>query len=184
MLPELKNNKAFTLLELVLLGSMIGVLSAIAVPSLLDQLTHMKLKSTARDISSAFQQARIQAANDTENIVIQFSPAPYVPQGGVGSYLIFKDDGSGGGTEGNLTKDGGEPTLATVSMPKGVSLISASFTDGTTTDGNAGFNSEGLSAGSRSGSVQLRTSDRWYRISLSVAGNVKMQISTDGINWS
>jgi Tfp pilus assembly protein FimT len=184
MLPELKSHKGFTLMELVIIVSMVAVLSSVAMPRIIDQLSHQKLRATARDISSAFQQAKLQAVNDDENVVFQFSPAAYVPDGGVGSYLIFRDDGTGGGTPGNLSQDGGEPTLKTLAMPKGVSLISASFTDGSTTNSIGGFDGEGLSAGTRSGSVQVRTRDRWYRITLSVAGNVRMQISSDGIHWS
>jgi len=92
----------------------------------------------------------------------------------VGSYQVFVDDGAGSGTAENLILDGDEEVLAMVSMPKNVSLISSTFSG---TPKTTAFNSRGLPT--KLGDVRLRNSIRWYRISLGIAGNIKMATSED-----
>jgi Tfp pilus assembly protein FimT len=179
MLSELKNSKAFTLMDLIIAIGLISILSAVAAPSFMKQLSQQKVKSAARDLCSTFQAVKLQAVQENDDIIIKFSPATYTPNGGVGGYTIFRDDGSGGGTAGNLTQDGTEPTLRTVTMPSDVSLISASFTGSV-----AGYNGQGLSANALSGNVVLRSSKIWYRVNLSAAGNITLNVSGDGTNWS
>jgi type IV fimbrial biogenesis protein FimT len=107
----------------------------------------------------------------------------YAAAGGVGSYQLFVDNVA----PEDMNIDGGEPILSTIAMPKGVSLISASFKVGGANPPKqaAGFDGRGLPAESFIGNIQLRTSNRWYRISLSIAGNVTMEKSGDGgITWS
>ena len=96
----------------------------------------------------------------------------------MGSYQIFVDDGAGGGTAGNEAIDGTELVIATITMPNNVSLYFTNFTGNT-----AGFNSRGL-PNSGLGNVRLsNTNSRFYQISLSLAGNLRMRTSKDGITW-
>lgn len=177
-------DSGFTLVELILVIGVLAIVATIGAPRLHDQLTNLKIKATARDIYSAFQQAKLEAVEENETVVLLFSQGTFSPEGGVGGYRLFMDDGAGGGTAGNLIQDGSESSLMTFSMPKKVSLISAAFTDGTDTKEGVGFTGRGLPADSFSGNVEVRTRNRWYRIELSVAGNIKMQKSADGVNWS
>lgn len=174
----------FTLVEMVLVIAMLGILATIAAPRFKDQLTNLKIKAAARDIYSAFQQAKLEAVKENKPVAVVFSQGAFTPEGSVGGYQLFVDDGAGGGTADNLNRDGSESSLLTFSMPKKVSLISAVFTDGTDTKEGVRFTGHGLPADSFSGKVEVRTSNRWYRINLSVAGNINMQKSGDGVNWS
>ena len=184
MSSKFHNHSGFTVTELILVIGVFAIIAVIAGPNFKNQLSNQKLKATARNIYSALQQAKLEAVEENETVAVAFSPAAYSPNGNSAQYQLFLDDGAGGGTAGNLSKESGEALLATITMPKGISLISASFTDGSVTTDKVGFTGQGLPLGSYSGSVQVRTDSRWYRISLSVAGNVKTEISDDGINWS
>lgn len=180
----MKNRSGFTLLEMMVAIGVLGILAILTAPRLMDHLSNMRVKATARDIYSALQTAKLEAVKENETVVVLFSPGAYSVEGKIGGYQLFVDDGAGGGTAGNQVQDGSESSMMAVAMPKEVSLISASFTDGSVTTDKVGFTGQGLPADSFSGNVELRTSNRWYRINLSVAGNINMQKSDDGVNWS
>ena len=65
-------------------------------------------------------------------------------------------------------------------MPKNVSLYKINGLTGNTT---AGYNSRGL-VSTALGSVELRNSSRYYKATLSNAGNVNIEESIDGAIWN
>ena len=171
----------FTIVELMIVIVVIAILSAIAVPNIISWLPNYRLKSAARDVISNFQKAKMEAVKRNTDVVIQFTPVAYAASGRVGSYQVFVDDGSGGGTEGDGIQNGSERVLAQATMPKNVSLYSASFSATTTT----GYNSRGLPWNNRRGSVEIRNNkSRYYMASLSFAGHVKLRMSSDGATWN
>lgn len=167
-------------MELIVVIGIVGILALVGGPRLMDHMINMKVKAAARDIYSVLQQAKLEAVKENETVAVKFSPGTFSPDGAVGSCILFVDNGAGGGTADNLDKDGNEALLMMISMPKKVSLISASFSGLP----KVGFTGQGLPFNSSSGNIKIRTSDRWYRINLSVAGNINMQKSIDGVNWS
>ena len=122
----------------------------------------------------------MEAVKGNVDVIIQFTPGTYTDAGQVGSYDIFVDDGSGaGGIAGDGIQNGTERVLAQVTMPKNVSLYNTSFAGHT-----AGYNSRALPRGAM-GSVEIRNNkSRYYKASLSVAGNVRLETSNDGIIWN
>ena len=170
----------FTLVELMIAIGIIAILAAIAVPNIINRLPNYRLKAVARNVISNFQKAKMEAVKTNKDVIITFTTGTYAPSGHVGSYQIFVDDGSGGGTEGDGIQNGSERVLAQANMPKNISLYTTTFTGDIT-----GFNSRALPWGNRWGSVKIRNNNsRYYMASLSAAGNVKLRISSDGTNWN
>jgi len=175
-------NSGFTLIELIIAIGMISILSAIAIPSAMKWLPNYRLKAAARDLYSNMQKAKVEAVKRNTDVLIIFTSGTYASAGGIGSYQVFVDDGGtdiNPGIADNQIRDGDEKILAQVNMPKNVSLYDVSFT------GNiAGYNSRGLPCTSL-GSVYFQNNQsRYYRVSLSTAGNVKITTSNDGATWN
>ena len=118
----------------------------------------------------------MEALKRNATVVLDFVPAN-------NKYEMFVDDGAAvSGNANNFIRDSGETLLGTFVMPNDVTLSSASFSGSTQ---KAGFNSRGLPANSRIGNVIFQNNNsRYYRASLSFAGNIKLEISCDGTNWN
>jgi type IV fimbrial biogenesis protein FimT len=166
----------FTMVELMIVIVVIAILSAIAVPNIINSLPNYRLKAAARDMISNFQKAKMAAVKRNVTVVLDFVPAS-------NRYEMFVDDGAGvSGNANNFTRDSGETLLGTIGMPNDVTLNSASFSGGTQ---KAGFNSRGLPASSRIGNViLLNNNSRYYKVTLSFAGNIKLEMSSDGTTWN
>ena len=165
----------FTLVELMIAIGVIAILAAIAVPGVISWLPNYRVKAAASDMISNFQKAKMEAVKRNTDVIIAFTAANATQ---TGSYRIFVDNNPGNGAF-----DAGERVLVDHKpMPKDVSLYFANFSGAT----NTGFNSRALPWNNRWGSVRFRNSrlTRYYRASLSAAGHVRLQTSSDGINWN
>jgi len=196
MSPILKNKNGFTLIELVVTIGVIAILAIIATPLINKTLPNYRLKSTARDLYSMFRLARVEAVKRNLNVVIVIDPEVYSPDGMAGSYHVFVDDGAGGGNAENFkcenpdgydpSSSGTEEIIANVSMPKKVSLFNTNFAG---TPQSIAFNNRGLPLKDSNlplndEHVLLRNTNRWYKITVSSAGHIKLEISSDGTNFS
>ena len=171
--------QGFTVIEVIIVVVILAILTAIAIPNFISWLPNFRLKGAARDLYSTMQKVRLEAVKRNTDIGISFTTVTFPTEGG--GYQVFVDDGAGGGIAGNAIKDGGEVLLLQSSMPESCSLTSASFL------GNplSGYTNKGLPLGNRIGNVQLRNNQsRWYRITLSNSGHVRLEISGDGVNWN
>jgi type IV fimbrial biogenesis protein FimT len=170
-----------TLVELMIVIAVIAILAVSVAPSTIKSLPNYRAKASARDMISNFQKAKMEAVKRNTDVVITFITGAYVPDGHVGSYTVFLDDGSGGGIAGDGIQNGAELVLAQVNMPKNVSLYNTTFPGNLT-----GFNPRGLpTSGVATYFALMRNNNsRHYRIALSPAGSIRLQMSSDGINWN
>ena len=178
-------SKGFSLVEMMVVVAILVIIAGIATPILLNDLPEMNLKSAARDIFSAMMRAKAEALRRGGYVTLLFNP-------GGNSYVLFYDNGDGGGIAHNGIIDGAEAVILTnTPLPKWVSFDPAAADTGGTgvsflnnalifspqgipvdTSGAAfaGGQTVGLRAVDRSGAVkQQRT------ITVSVAGGIKMQ---------
>lgn len=62
----------FSFVELVVVIALIGILAAIAVPTILTMTPNIRLKSAARDLYSNLQRARMEALKNNTSIQVRF----------------------------------------------------------------------------------------------------------------
>ncbi len=172
----------FTLIEVLVAMVILGILAAIAIPAYSRWIPDHRLKSATTGLYAHFQKARLEAVKRNKVVIISFAPGTYSPSGKIGSYTIFVDDGSGGGTAGDGVQNGAEPLLVQVTMPENVTLYYASFGSGGANV--TGFTSKGLTWNNRTGQVRLRNNrSKFYQISLSLTGGITVKKSEDGATW-
>lgn len=81
--------QGFTLVEVMIVVAVIGILSAVAIPTYLTWMPDMRLKATARDVYSTFQKIRLDAIKTNRDLGIVFTPAN-------NTYTICTDSGPDG----------------------------------------------------------------------------------------
>ncbi len=149
-------------MELVIVVVVIGLMSAMAVPSFLNYTSKLETKSTARDIVSTLRLARSKAVSERAQYGIFFNT-------GARQYTYFKDKVS----PGLLQYDpgvGGDSVIAQHALDADVNYVSNSFTNTTVifkTDGGA----------SSSGDLKLTPASGGFTYNINVlasTGRVKL----------
>lgn len=177
---RLTNRHGFTLVEILTVVTIIGIMTAIAIPGFSTWIPNMRLKSDARDLYSNLQKAKLEAVKQNSCTGVVFTPVVLPATGG--SYAIFVDDGAGAGTPCNAVQDGGENIVSTTAVSNGVSLTNAPNMGAANT---VCFTPTSVICGSRTGTVQLGNAAKLYRARLAASGGVRLQWSTDnGISWN
>jgi len=101
----MKPNTGFTLLELMLVISILAILSVASAPNIISWFEGRKLSSASRDVLSVMQAARLRAVKERANAVVSFNVAN-------NTFEAFVDDGGGTpANSGNNTRDGGETLI-------------------------------------------------------------------------
>lgn len=173
-----KSDRGFSLFEILIVLAILAIVGAIATPGIMNWLPNYRLKGAARELYSNMQRARSEAVKRNASVGIAFTTVVFPATGG--GYTAFLDDGAGGGTANNATRDGDERSLFEVEMPQGCSLYEASFSNQSST----GYNSQGLPLSNRIGTAKLRNNKSvYYNMALSNSGYPKITKSSDGTNF-
>lgn len=174
--------KGFTLVEIMIVVSILAILVTFGTIELLNYLPRMRLRSASRDIYSAMMQAKTEAIRRGESVTLLFnSPG--------GNYTMFLDrqppPAGATANDDNDVVDPGETVLitATTLPPKVTFDPDPAITvdgDGVSFASNtAVFSMRGIPIGA--GTVGLRATDslgntiRQRNIVVSFAGRIKMQ---------
>jgi prepilin-type N-terminal cleavage/methylation domain-containing protein len=155
------SQQGFTFLELVVILAIIAIMAAIAAFGIPEWRRNVTLRTTARDVISSFQFARVEAAKRNAEILVQVT----VGGAGVGLCTVFIDNGQGGGTADDSTPNGNE-TIRILDLPARVSINS-------TTISPYVFNTRGIPT-SGGGTVRLTNGKRTYDVVLSPAGAISL----------
>ena len=163
----LKNRKGFTLTEVTVVLSLLGIMSAISVPSYISWLPRHKLQTSVRQIYDDMQLAKIRAVKDNTYACITFDIAN-------DNYSVFLDpDGSLSWTPGDIMIKGN------VRLENDVDITSAN---------TCGFNNRGMLLPPAVPGVVKLTNPTNLLMGVEVmntAGGIRIVTSTDGwVSWS
>ncbi len=148
--------------------AIIGIMSVIAASNIIGKLPDYRLRSATRDIVSCLQEAKLRAVKENGRVVIVFNQNNE-------SYKSFIDNIAGV----DWSWDAIDTIVRQVTLPSGIDIQSHPFT----TSYTYGFNNNGLSAIS-GGTIQMKnTKSNYSRVVINFAGNIRTELSSDGINW-
>jgi prepilin-type N-terminal cleavage/methylation domain-containing protein len=162
----MRKNSGFTLMELMTTIAIIAILASVAIPNMIAWLPDYRLRSGAAEMLSALQWARLTAIKENANVVVRFDP-------GSDEYLIYLDNGEGGGKPGNETQDGSERVIRSGKMAPDAQIDSAGFSGGFN---EVSFTGRGLTKGFRVGTVRLENSKGHQKeIVVNMTGRCRIQ---------
>jgi type IV fimbrial biogenesis protein FimT len=152
----MNNNKAFTLLEVIIVLAVIALLGVIAWPNFKDFMAQRRLNGAAREVQGSLMAARMQAVSENRRIVQKIDNGS--------QYTLFRDSNNNGTMEAGewiITKDL-HPAYHDVSFSASSGDIIIFYPNGTANSGTINLTSNfAESTGSK-------------RITISMSGRVKI----------
>ena len=103
------DNAGVTLIELIIVVTVILILSAVAVPGYISWLPRYRLNSATDDLLSVLQQAKMRAIKENADVVVDFDPnGSGNPDG---RFIVFVDNGNDGHRNGKFSRKFGSCAL-------------------------------------------------------------------------
>ena len=160
-----KNRKGFTLTELTVTLSVLGIMTAISVPSYISWLPRHRLQTSARQIYDDLNLAKIRAVKDNTDAVVTFSTAN-------DTYTAFLD------LDGNGNPDDGAATILrnNATLENGINITGANTCE---------FNNRGLFTAGPSQIDLTNPTGIIMRVTVNTVGGISISMSRDGgATWS
>ncbi len=156
--------KGFTLIEVMIVIAILGILSSVALPLILASIPRYHLRAEVHELVINFKRAKVEAVKHNRDVVILFQDTPAAGPGG--SYQMFVN------VDRNAppTLDAGDLPLVINKQIRPDMQLNSNFLNDI-----AGYNSRGLPLQISNVSVGTRDGARNYTLSVSSAGNVRVQ---------
>lgn len=134
-----RNSKGFSLTELIVVIGIAGVMMAIATPSIISQISHLRLTRSVRDVVTELNAARFKAIAKNKRYQVEFTinsgvtpPDSFQLQSWNGAVYVDEPGRAAGllGDGISITSPGG-PTFNTEFYPNGASTATSICIDNT-----------------------------------------------------
>ncbi len=159
-----RQSAGFSLFELMVVVTVIGILAAFAAPAIRETLVNARLRSETQLLLGTLQWSRAEAVRRNTCVGIIFDPA-------AASYTAFADDGADGGTQCDRIQQGGEVWLRTIELNPDVNLVGTNFPGGA----SLCFNANGTTCQSLQGNVSLGNQQRTDVLTVSASGGLRVR---------
>lgn len=158
----MKKNSGFTALELAITAAIFSILAVIAIPSMISWRKNTAYTGAVNTLRSDLAVAKQAAIKNNANVVAQFTSRGYV---------IFLDNGEGGGKVKSAIQDGEEKTIRERTLPADVKITIIAFPGTEALKHKAVFNAKGLHP-SGAGSLVMTGGKKSTKITVNVSGKI------------
>src|SRR6056297_797559 len=162
--------KGFTLIEVIVVTVIIGILTAIAIPSFRGFTRSSQVTSAANDLVSALNLARSEAVTrgTTATVCKSANQTACVTTGDWDQgWIVFVDDNGNIAERGNGVVNTGDEILRVYSSPQGVTMING--------PDRVTYAASGFSTGDFSGVIEVDADGRQVNVITTVNGRVNAE---------
>lgn len=128
----MRRDSGFTAFEVAIALAIVAILSTIVMPSFLKWLQAHRLRGAAINLVADLEMAKVRAIREGSFVAIQLA---------ADNYSVFLDNGDGGGTAGDMIRNGTEGFIQYRQLPAGVQVVLGEVT---LANYRMRFNSRGL----------------------------------------
>jgi type IV fimbrial biogenesis protein FimT len=110
----MRRDSGFTAFEVAITLAIIALLATVVMPSYLKWLQTHRLRGAAINLVADLEMAKVRAIREGSFVAIQWT---------ANNYSVFLDDGAGGGTAGDMIRNGTENLIQYRELPAGVQVV-------------------------------------------------------------
>jgi len=130
----MRRDFGFTALEVAVTLAIVAILASVTMPSFLKWLQAYRLRSASINLMADIELAKVRAIREGSFASLQLAD---------NNYVVFLDDGDGGGIAGDMIRNGNESLIQDRRLPAGVRV---SLSELSLPNYRMRFNSRGLAA--------------------------------------